>query len=250
MSYYRIDGSYIDIDNIPKIIEIEKRKHKKPTKKIQKKQQKIEKFSVSSFNNASIPSETDKERLRRKAKQYEKEYQAAKEYAEKNAEIKQVTKCFSMQIDPVMDMPQKKQSTKEIKKKTKPTPKPIEYKIPSLKDIDDPYSIKNITKYLDSNRILRFYDKKMKEVSMILTKANEICLTKADRTVCVANNRFSINADPIRVADIERGDVIIPYRKKPSPPIYIKPKPKPAVPYRNPNKPLSVFMKKYGTVVY
>jgi hypothetical protein len=83
-----------------------------------------------------------------------------------------------------------------------------------------------------------------------MTKNNEICLSKLDRTVCVANNRFSINAPPIRVADIERGDVIVPYRKKPSPPIYIKPKPKPAVPYHNPDKPLSVFMKKYGTVVY
>jgi hypothetical protein len=247
MSYYRIDGSYIDIDNIPKIIEIEKRKQ--PTKKIQKKQ-KIEKFSVSDFNHASIPSETDKDRLRRKAKEFEKKYQAAKEYAEKHAEIKEITKCFSMQIDPVMDMPQKKQPIKEIKKITKPTPKPIEQKKQSSKNIDDPYSIKNVTKYLNGNNILRFYDKKMKEVSMILTKANEICLTKADRTVCVANNRFSINADPIRVADIERGDVVIPYRKKPSPPIYIKPKPKPAVPFRDPSKPLSVFMKKYGTVVY
>jgi hypothetical protein len=155
-----------------------------------------------------------------------------------------------MQIDPVMDKPQKKQPIKEIKKKTKPTPKPIEYKKETSKNINDPYSIKNVTKYLDDNHILRFYDKKMKEVSMIVTKANEICLTKADRTVCIANNRFSINADPIRVADIERGDVVIPYRKKPSPPIYIKPKPKPAVPFRNPNKPLSVFMRKYGTVVY
>jgi hypothetical protein len=244
MSYYRIDGSYIDIDNIPKIIEIEKRKQPKT------KKQTIEKFSVSDFNHASIPSETDKERLRRKAKKYNKELQAAKEYAEKHAEIKQVTKCFSMQIDPVKDKPQKKQAPKQITKKTKPTPKPLDYKTSSIKNLDDPYSIKNVTKYLNGNHILRFYDKKMKEVSMIVTKANEICLTKADRTVCIANNRFSINADPIRVADIERGDVIIPYRKKPSPPIYIKPKPKPAVPFRDPSKPLSVFMKKYGTVVY
>ena len=80
-----------------------------------------------------------------------------------------------------------------------------------------------------------------------MTKDNQICLSKLDRTVCIASNRFSINADPIRVADIERGDVVIPYRKKPSPPIYIKPKPKPAVPFRDPSKPLSVFMKKYGT---
>jgi hypothetical protein len=81
MSYYRIDGSYIDIDNIPKIIEIEKRKQPLQKKQTTIKKQTIEKFSVSDFNHASIPSETDKEKLRRKAKQYEKEYKAAKEYA-------------------------------------------------------------------------------------------------------------------------------------------------------------------------
>jgi len=93
-------------------------------------------------------------------------------------------------------------------------------------------------------------DKKKNLVNLNITKNNEICLTKLDRTVCIAANRFKIDAPPMRVADIERGDVIIPYRKKPSPPIYIKPPPKPAVPYRDPTKPLSTFMKKFGTVVY
>jgi hypothetical protein len=227
MSYYRIDGKYINTE--PKIIYTNKRTSNK-----KEKLKKIEKFSTP-----SIPNETEKERYRRKAKEYAKKQKAAKEYAEKHAEIKQIKKCFTMEID----------AKPKPTPKPKPTRKPISKK-EMKKRMEKVYSIPSVTKFIEENKNIKFFDKKKNVVNLNITKNNEICLTKLDRTVCVAANRFRIDAPAVRVADIERGDVIVPYRKKPSPPIYIKPKPKPAVPFRNPNKPLSVFMKKYGSVSY
>ena len=223
MSYYRIDGKYIHLE--PQIIETKKRSSNKKSKL-----KTIEKFTPH------VPTETEKQKYRRRAKEFAKKQKAAKEYAEKNAQIKEIKKCFTMQINPVKEKPQ-------------PTRKPVPKK-EIKKRMDKVYSIPSVTKYIQENKNIKFLDKKKNVVNLNITKNNEICLTKLDRTVCIAANRFKIDAPPIRVADIERGDVIIPYRKKPSPPIYIKPKPKPAVPYRDPTKPLSTFMKKFGTVVY
>jgi hypothetical protein len=263
MSYYKIDGTYVDND--------------KPTYSFTNinfsgiktsPPKKIEKFSTSVFNkDASIPSETDKDKLRKimkkiliKKKEREKKLEAAKTKAEKHASISEITGSFSMEINgdskiPVANLKKENKvqtSTKTTKKsKTKPTPKPKKKFTPTIiKKPEDPYSLVNLTKHLEKAKLLNFYDKKNKATVITVTKANEICLTKKDRTVCIADNRFSIKADPIRVADIERGDVIIPYRKKPSPPVYIKPKPKPAVPFHDPSKPRSTLMRKYGTVIY
>jgi len=263
MSYYKIDGSYVDNDNPTySFTNIQYSGIKVPS------QRKIEKFSSSVFNkSASIPSETDKDKLRKyiadKKKQKkikEKKLEAAKIKAEKHANISEITGSFSMEINgdskiPVANIKKENKdetSTKTTKKsKTKPTPKPKKKFTPTIiKKPENPYSLVNLTKHLEKAKLLNFYDKKNKATVLTITKANEICLTKKDRTVCIADNRFSIKADPIRVADIERGDVIIPYRKKPSPPIYIKPKPKPAVPYHDPSKPRSTLMRKYGTVIY
>jgi len=261
MSYYKIDGTYVDND--------------KPTYSFTNinfsgiktsPPKKIEKFSTSVFNkDASIPSETDKDKLRKimkkiliKKKEREKKLEAAKTKAEKHASISEITGSFSMEINGQNKIPvaitkdeAKKLSQKSKTKKTSTPTKPKKKITPTIiKKREDPYSLVNLTKHLEKAKLLNFYDKKNKATILTITKANEICLTKKDRTVCIADNRFSIKADPIRVADIERGDVIIPYRKKPSPPVYIKPKPKPAVPFHDPSKPRSTLMRKYGTVIY
>jgi hypothetical protein len=221
MYYYRIDGKYID-NNFENF-------------------KNIEKFSKSVFNKkAEIPSENDKKSM--------------KVLAQENAK-KQAKK----EKDKEKEKEKDKESKLESKSKSKSNKKANEEKA-STSTADavacvndgsyDPYSLSNLSKFLIENKTIQFYDKKNNTVTLSITKDNQICLDKLEKTVCLENDRFSIKADPIRVADIERSDVVVPYRKIPYSPVFIKPEPKPAVAYRDPSKPSSKFMKKYGSGSY
>jgi uncharacterized protein with von Willebrand factor type A (vWA) domain len=208
MYYYRIDGKYID-NNFENFENIEK------------------------FNkNAKIPSEKQKAKMKVLAQENAKKQAKKEAEAEKNKESKSKSKS---------------KSNKEAKEENASTSTAA-----GSACINDgsynPFSLSNLSKYIKEKNTIQFYDKKNNTVTLSITKDNQICLDKLEKTVCLGNDRFSIKADPKRVADIERSDLVVPYRKIPYSPVFIKPKPK--VSYRDPSKPSSKFMKKYGTGTY